>query len=80
MINPINNNNKNNWGYYVDIETQTILNEDTILFLDVPIISAQIKQPFKPHKPQELPKSEKQKNHLISYIGLTFIVCIIISF
>jgi len=67
--NPIINNNKNNWGYYVDIETQTILNEHSILFLD-----AQIKLPT------DLPKSEKHQNHIISYIGITLIVYIIINF
>ena len=71
MMNPIINNNKNNWGYYVDIETQTILNEHSILFLHAPI---------KLHP--ELPKSEKQeqKQNIISYIGITLIVCIIINF
>lgn len=77
MMNPINNNNKNNWGYYIDIETQTTLNEDSILFLD---------PPFKPHtdppksKKQVEKQVEKQVNHIISYIGMTFIICIIISF
>ena len=77
MMNPIINNNKNNWGYYVDIETQTILNEHSILFLDAPIkLHPEVPKTEKQLKNQV----EKQVNHIISYVGLTFIICIIISF
>jgi hypothetical protein len=72
-MNPIICNNKNNWGYFIDIETQTILNENSILFLDA-IDETQGKQL------QKLQESENQQNNIISYIGITFIICIIINF
>ena len=98
MMNPIIfNNNKNNWGYYIDIETQTILNENSILFLDtiiktnenIPSFKTQLKQ-LQELQQQELELEEQEqleeqtcksdKQYIISYIGITFIICMLTSF